>query len=125
MSSHYYNHNSTMKLSNNITPAPYYYEAMGEDGPYTATNYGIEASTPEGAIYSYLYFSSRCAETAEKKVASMQLRASDDWTPVDNPNWTFVRNAYGSEAYQNNYRESEMGLMDDEEIYFKQKAGVI
>ncbi len=87
---------------------PDFYQAMGEDGPYTARAYRVEAVTPEGEVY--LHFESF---NSEEEAASLvdrierHIETHPKWSPFDNENWFFHRRVYGGQAFQANRTDEE------------------
>lgn len=96
----------------NINIAPQYVEQIGEDGPYTAERYGVEATSSIGEVYWH-FESFRNVEDAEKladRVAA-HVRANPEWTPGEH--WVFHRVVYGSLAHL----EADLARVDVEAEY--------
>ena len=91
----------------NANIKPVYYEAIGEDGPYTALAYGVEAVDKDGNVYSHerLDLTRDQAESLLRRV-TVAIRTYG-WSPVDQPRWHYDRAAYGSPAYCANYQAEE------------------
>ena len=90
-----------------ISVAPNYYEAQGEDGPYTAVNYAVTATHKNGEVFLHFKtFSS--GEEADGLVARIEahLRKNKGWAP-QSEHWRFLRRVYGSNAYVQSQTEEE------------------
>lgn len=63
------------------------------------------ARNPYGRIYAHNRITIH-PEVAQAWVEFIQARVTPDWTPENNPCWTFLRNCYGSQAYQDDGDEA-------------------
>jgi hypothetical protein len=77
---------------------PNYFEAAGEDGPYTAVNYSVECRDLTGRTWVH-FKQFAAAESAGALADRIEDTRPADWTPGDE-HWVPGRLVYGSQAYQ-------------------------
>ena len=91
-----------------------YIESWGEDGPYTrrVSYVLVMAQRGYGDVYT-------CATdiSTEEEAGTYCNALPTDFDPRNDDNWNFLRNCYGSKAYQANWHEEEYDRMDAEERY--------
>ena len=89
-----------------------YEQAWGEDGAFTrrVPYLLVQAVSDRGRVYT-------CnTDFPDEAAAAAYLGAMpESWTPVNDGAWGFDRNAYGSEAYQDNWHQEEYDRMDYQE----------
>jgi hypothetical protein len=91
---------------------PNYYEALGEDGPFTALNYFVECRDLAG--HTWVHFKAFDSFEAAGELADrIEDRRPADWTP-ENDHWTRGRLVYGSQAYQAEGGEHDLARVDVE-----------
>lgn len=89
------------------------------------TEYGISASTDYGMVYGYngpvahLGHANVVQAIVERQIkrGDLDIEASEEWS--------FRRYVYGSKAFQDNYGEAEISMMDSEEIQFHAQQGTL
>ena len=91
---------------------PNHYEAIGEEGPYTAVNYFVECRDLAGNTWVHFkaFDSAWDADLLADKIAD---RRPEGWTP-DNDYWVRGRTVYGSQAFQANNGEHGLQKADVE-----------
>jgi hypothetical protein len=91
-------HRGAKTMAYTFSILPNYYEAVGEDGPFTAVNYFVECRDLAG--HTWFHFKSfSSAEAADELAARIESQRPADWTP-ENEHWNRGRLVYGSRAYQ-------------------------
>lgn len=70
--------------------------------------YFVTARNDYGRIYAHFWTTEDPAEAEQwAKWMAADVRSNPQWTPEDgNPYWTFLRNCYGSQAYQDDGDEA-------------------
>ena len=91
---------------------PNYYEAPGEDGPFTAVNYFVECRELSGRTWVH-FKSFDSAEAAGELADRIEDHRPAGWTP-DNEHWAPGRLVYGSQAFQAHGGEHLMQRADVE-----------
>ena len=93
-----------------VSLAPVYYQAQGEDGPYTASAIVIECSDERGQVWQ---LAGTPMDWSEERAARLRSKIQDhvdatpDWEP--GPYWFATRSLYGSRLHD------ETQLYDDAE----------
>ena len=77
---------------------PDYYEAMGEEGPYTAVAFRVECRALSGRTWVH-FKAFPSAEEADALAERIETSLPAGWTP-ENDYWVPGRLVYGSEAYE-------------------------
>lgn len=91
-----------------FSPCPVYREEMGEDGPYTATSFTVEAVNEYGEAYRH-HRHDLTEDQAADLVERIQFAIADGQhiNPAESDYWFFSRRIYGGESYQYNQHEEE------------------
>lgn len=104
---------------------PEYADMDNPTGAIYRMGYGLEAQTEYGKVYRYTGNVEHLGHANTIEAICERQAKRGDLDVEDSEDWAFVRYAYGSQAYQDNYAEAEVMMMDREEIDCHARNGTL
>lgn len=108
--------NGTPAVKYSFGILPNYYQAIGEDGPYTALNYAVECRDTQG--HTWVHFKT-FSDPIQADILLHRIANSlpAGWTPEPNDFWHRGQLVYGSIAFQTEGGEALLQKTDVEAEY--------